>query len=1658
MGRSAPNHTAAPRFVAALLIATLIGSASPDRADALVYVNRQWDDDIEEWVVRPLYVTGGSYAIDRDFQNAYGEFMDLDPGPPIIFEAGVYVENVYDENDDVVEGGFFSISTWGEGGEPDFDLVFSDAEYEPYLQINGAVSIAGRAGDPVIFTGTYRINTQYRGVPDDAFEDSHYETTFRYCRFEEYHYYPDWLSYVPLDLDEGHVTIENCTFKYYGEDVDCIILKTDAANIGVWRFALRGCTFANNNLSEYHVAPVVLRWLGPVSIENNTFINNQFAGGATGTWHWSVVKIEDCGVGRIAGNAGDGNTSNCIQLIGHNDVYGEAYVRSSDDFPLIVETVHVNPYAKLEIDGGSLLKIYAAPDGYTNFFVEGELSMDGAVLTSWQDDTRGGDTDNEPMPPSPMPWGTDWGAPGGIHIEPTGSATLDGCTLLHADLAICTMGNLFIDKCTFRFGENEFIRCAGGIENNCTVRGSTFEISEGTSDWTAGVSLDNETGSAYRLRVEDSRFFANDDGIELDCAGSGAVDAVITGCTIAGNRHQGVYITSGSALDTLTIERTLIAANHLDGVYCSNAGASMPVVRLEGNVIAGNGWLGASSKSCGARLHDGTLDCINNTVIHNRDYGLSREYADPGGDETAADNLFCFNGDVGYFKPYTEHPLFAHNCFWENDGGNELGFRTSEGYLWTVEEVQALGGDFATNRHEDPLLIDAVEAVVTGVAYDDTIKQSTVVVDGAPFGAGALAGLIVRPDRSGNGWFYILDNTADTLFLADDASLVAASGDTCRILDYHLGTGSGMRDAGINSVVAALMDIDGEHRIIDGDNDQTAVVDIGADELNPASFSLLVLSPAGGEHLIPGESHDIVWSAVGVDSIDILFGAHFDPDSCSFMEIAVGIPAAAGRYEWTVPDTLSAACIVEILDVDDSDRYARSGLFAVKGYELARLDTAGEYEAFAPGADDWRFANNEENMWPESWWSRHDYEGGIDPYTGEAYPAYFSSSDFISAEPNDFPSWPLFVNAFCVEQCYIDSPAGPQYRPSAVLRWAMIKEEWAGSCFGFAVSALVAFDDTGAFLAAYPAVDPFDRLHALLLDDDHRETVNTIFLMQYGADFSDRIAGDMPNRPAETLADIEDMLLADERDDRWLYLGNVHGSGAHAVVPYRVEAHQSMDELRWIYVYDSNHPNDATTRILVDTASNTWQYDVLPGWGGDSLLFLGDPASASLAAPVLETAQAPLWPIRGQSAQRSPADGAPWECYATAGASITVTDGGGHSIGFADSTVCNGIPGARPVIPMTGGYHPPIGYRLPAGEYGIEATDFPDSSFLFSFFEDSTAYAYGRCDAAGAQCDRLSCGDELSIVNEDGSGKTCGAQVIIARPAAERVFEVREVALAGGDSMRLFPRGGDTLGIVNNGPEKVYELALRTTSESGHGGFEHADIPLPADASHTVIPPWDDLDALAVMVFVDYGDDGTVEDTLFLENELTATLLRGFECGANGSAIEITWRLSEIDDGVEFIVLRTEEGGAGRFERLDDIDIHRDGLAFTARDRSIARGRTYRYRIKYSIDGTVRTLFETGPVTAPPLPLTLFQNYPNPFNPSTRIDFYLPADEHVVLDIYDTSGRLVVRLADEKQRAGRHTIEWDGRNRKGRPAASGIYYYRLRAGKRTLSRKLVLLR
>jgi photosystem II stability/assembly factor-like uncharacterized protein len=128
---------------------------------------------------------------------------------------------------------------------------------------------------------------------------------------------------------------------------------------------------------------------------------------------------------------------------------------------------------------------------------------------------------------------------------------------------------------------------------------------------------------------------------------------------------------------------------------------------------------------------------------------------------------------------------------------------------------------------------------------------------------------------------------------------------------------------------------------------------------------------------------------------------------------------------------------------------------------------------------------------------------------------------------------------------------------------------------------------------------------------------------------------------------------------------------------------------------------------------------------------------------------------------------------------------------------------------------------------------------------------------------------------------------------------------------------------------------------------------------------------------------------------------------------------------------------------------------YVYQDFNVNSGISYNYRIRQTdYDGSVTVYNLAETVTfGTPVNFELSQNYPNPFNPSTTITFSIPQKSDVSVKIFDILGNEVATLVNETKEAGRYNINFNASN-----YSSGVYFYSIKAGNFTETKKMTLLK
>ena len=206
---------------------------------------------------------------------------------------------------------------------------------------------------------------------------------------------------------------------------------------------------------------------------------------------------------------------------------------------------------------------------------------------------------------------------------------------------------------------------------------------------------------------------------------------------------------------------------------------------------------------------------------------------------------------------------------------------------------------------------------------------------------------------------------------------------------------------------------------------------------------------------------------------------------------------------------------------------------------------------------------------------------------------------------------------------------------------------------------------------------------------------------------------------------------------------------------------------------------------------------------------------------------------------------------------------------------------------------------------------------------------------------------------------------------------------------------------------------------------------------------------------INTGDaDGDGNPNLYLAGHYNEAVYDWEFVGTNPlSDSSFTEHIIFMDDTTDDFTSGNDQGKV-RVAKLFAGDIDNDNygdLVFTS--SSFASDKPHIYFIEH--DGS-SDMASDGQNTMKPEAFSLRQNYPNPFNPETQFSYQLPSSGMVHLAIYDLLGREIYTVIDGYQRAGNHNVLWTGVDNHGISMHSGVYFYVLISGSKTITKKLVL--
>jgi hypothetical protein len=529
---------------------------------------------------------------------------------------------------------------------------------------------------------------------------------------------------------------------------------------------------------------------------------------------------------------------------------------------------------------------------------------------------------------------------------------------------------------------------------------------------------------------------------------------------------------------------------------------------------------------------------------------------------------------------------------------------------------------------------------------------------------------------------------------------------------------------------------------------------------------------------------------------------------------------------------------------------------------------------FSVNPNGWSFSNWEQNVWPQTWWSRFNYFGSG---SGSLYsPQGQNWFDASQVEEYYFPDWPLYAQTFpgLINCCYDNT----YFKPKMVQlnKWLnFVKNRqymWAGSCTGFAMTSLFFFDSVYIVAEKYDSstlfsVPPYGSNPA----DPNFYEINKYWLNHFKSGYMGYFVDqNQKTKPSQTLQLLAGMFNNTSRqEDRYLIMDDHLGSDfSHAVIPISLEYQGCGTNLATILVYDNSaDPSTQERFVTVNLNSNTWSYTSVDDKhvGGSLGLYLSEPIGVYQDSP---------------NYKRMPNDTTayPVEVFAPHRSNVVISLENGDSLGYVNGELIlpTDLSAAVPIVPISEHRSWPIAYNLGDLPFTTTLTNTRDTAYALSIFRDSTMLTVGRGLLPSGATDDVSCRPVdrlLTLTNGSAISGNYTLEALFGAGAVELGFTIGNLDIGPADSCRLQVVNSEAIRLTNYGDSASYDLTIDATNADHGSRFTHAAIPFKGGSAHNIYANLQDDSIVSVTLYIDIDNDGIVDDTLAVNNQ------PAYQCG-----------------------------------------------------------------------------------------------------------------------------------------------------------------------------------
>ena len=310
-------------------------------------------------------------------------------------------------------------------------------------------------------------------------------------------------------------------------------------------------------------------------------------------------------------------------------------------------------------------------------------------------------------------------------------------------------------------------------------------------------------------------------------------------------------------------------------------------------------------------------------------------------------------------------------------------------------------------------------------------------------------------------------------------------------------------------------------------------------------------------------------------------------------------------------------------------------------------------------------------------------------------------------------------------------------------------------------------------------------------------------------------------------------------------------------------------------------------------------------------------------------------------------------------------------------------------------------------------------------------------------------GGTASVVYIPGtSGMNAAQEPTNATNTAALVSGKRVVKMAA--KISPFPGGGTIISDLGNGT-RFGRFRLSTTEAE----FANVQVNLQFNFDQGTFGYATKYQAYVGGFPTDISTSGTFCNEL--SNNPVPVELNSLTATSQGRDVELSWETKTEVNSSMFEVERTAVS-AQNWIKVGEVTASGNSNSakeYNYTDKKLGSG-NYIYRLKMiDNDGTFRYSKEVESEVALPKEYSISQNYPNPFNPTTRIDYQLPFDSKVTLELYGITGEKIATILNGELSAGYYTADV---NASAYNLASGVYIYRMTCKQSKVDKTLYKLR